>query len=78
VYALCVPLAAGELDSVQVMIDVPQQRSGPEGPGFVVQVGAMQQLAAAVLHALVVDAVSVHSATCSLLQTLRLDKSRRC
>jgi hypothetical protein len=35
---LCVCVAAGELDSVQVMIDVPQQRSGPEGPGFVVQV----------------------------------------
>jgi hypothetical protein len=31
-------VAAGELDGKQVSINVPQQRSGPEGPGFVVQV----------------------------------------
>lgn len=36
--------SSGELDSVQVMIDVPQQRSGPEGPGFVVQVRALPTL----------------------------------
>jgi hypothetical protein len=33
-------VAVGELDKQQVMIDVPQQRSGPEAPGFVVQVGS--------------------------------------
>lgn len=40
-------VAVGELDKQQVMIDVPQQRAGPEAPGLVVQVGDLYMLTCA-------------------------------